>query len=320
MKTLFRSLVAICLFGSAVASLAQQFPSRPVKILVPYAAGGLYDIVARVVSPRLATRLGQPVIIDNKAGGGGAIAMDALKQSPPDGHTLLFADPAFLINPMMQPQLTYRVPRDLQPVAQFATTGFILAVHPGMQVTDVQGLARYARSHVINFYSPGIGSMGQLASELFKVRTGTDAVHVPYRGFAAALTDILSGQVHMGFYTPSVILPYVRDGRLRAIAVTGANRSLIAPEIPTMREQGIADFDVEVWMLFGTVAGTPPAVVRQLNQAIVEVGKSEEVRSILAKSDITVATGTPEDAQKVLEAEERRSAGFMKAFKIAVEK
>lgn len=300
---------------------AQSFPVKPIRILVPYAPGGLVDNVARVIGPQLAAKLGQPVVIDNRPGAAGAIAMDVLKHNPADGHTLLLADPALVINPVIQPQLSYRAARDMQAITQFATTGLILAVHPSVPAADVQGLIRYARGNLaLNFSSPGIGTVPHMAAELFKVRTQVNAVHVPYKGGNAALADVLAGQIQMVFFTPSVILPFIRDGRMKALAYTGSHRSLVAPELQTMKEAGVADFEANVWLLFGTRSGTPPAIVNQLNRALVAIARSDDIRATLAKSDVQTIGGTAQDATGLLDAEEKRWEAVAKSNRIGPEK
>jgi len=253
------------------------------------------------------------VVIENKPGAAGAIAMDTLKQSPADGHTLLLADPALVINSLIQPKLSYRAARDMQGVSLFASTGLILAVHPKVPATDVQGLIQHARNSLaLNFSSPGVGTVPHMAGELLKVRGEFNAVHVPYKGGSAALTDVLAGQIQMVFFTPTVILPYIRDGRMRGLAYTGAQRSLVAPELPTMKEAGVSEFEANVWLLLAAPAGTPRNVVNQLNQALVEIAKMDDVRSALAKSDIQTIGSTPDEASRLLEAEEKRWAAVVK--------
>lgn len=315
-----KSVIAAALMTLVGVSTAQTFPTKPLRIIVPYAPGGIVDFVARTVGPRLSAKLGQPVVIENKPGAAGAIAMDALKQSPADGHTLLLADPALVVNSLIQPKLSYRAARDMQGISLFASTGLILAVHPDVPATEVRGLIKHARNSLaLNFSSPGVGTVPHMAGELFRVRGEFNAVHVPYKGGSAALADVLAGQIQMVFFTPTVILPFIRDGRMRGLAYTGAQRSLVAPELPTMKEAGVADFEANVWLLFGTHAGTPRIVVDQLNGALVEIAKMNDVRSALAKSDIQTIASSVEDASRLLEAEEKRWAGVVKLNNIKPE-
>ncbi|UUZ72929.1 tripartite tricarboxylate transporter substrate binding protein [Polaromonas sp. P1(28)-8] len=317
-------LACLCALGAiafSAASSAQSFPNKPIRIIVPYAPGGIVDIVARAVSSRLADKTRQAVVVDNRPGAAGAVAMDLVKQAPADGYTLVLADPALVINPVIQPKLSYRITRDLQPVSAFATTGLILAVHPSVPASDVAGLIRYSKqsSSGLNFSSPGIGTVPHMAGELFNVRGGISSVHVPYKGGSAAIADVLSGQIQMVFFTPSVILPFIQQGRVRGLAYTGSRRSLVAPELPTMAEAGVLDFEANVWLIFAAGAKTPQPVIEQLSRFLSEIARQEDIRALLAKSDIQLIGGSPEEATRMIEADEKRWHAIVKSNNIKPE-
>ncbi len=265
------------------------------------------DVLARTIAPRLSERMGQSIVIDNKPGAAGTVAMDALKQAPADGYTLIINDTAVAINPIIQPNLTYRPLRDLQVVSNLASTGLILAVNPTVPASDVKGLVAYAKANPqnVNFSSPGVGTVPHMAGELFNARSGTKAVHIPYKGGSAAVADLLSGRIQMVFFTPSVVLPYIKDGRVRALAYTGAQRSISAPELPTMAEAGIRNFEANVWLVLSSTRGTPPEVISRLNAAVTEVMKRDDIKAALAKYDIQSIGSSVDEAQKVIAQDEK---------------
>ena len=304
-------------FSSACAQ-AQAFPSRPLRILVPYGPGGIVDVVGRQLGQRLGESLGQSVLIENKPGAAGTIAMDALRQAPADGHTLVVMDPAIVINPIIQPKLSYNALRDMQMVSLLCSTSLILTVTPSLPVRETKELLALARSRpgFVNYSSAGIGTTPHMAGEMFRARTGVNIVHVPYKGGNAATTDLLAGQIQMTFMTPSIMLPYAKEGRLRAVASTGVRRSPSFPDVPTLAESGYPDFEVSVWLGLFVMKDTPAVAIARLNQVTNDALRREDMRAALAKFDIeTIGTST-QDARVFLEREEHKWAELVRSSNI----
>ncbi|WP_270937946.1 Bug family tripartite tricarboxylate transporter substrate binding protein [Falsiroseomonas oryzae] len=270
----FRRLLAgLLLFlglGTPLATAQAQsaWPNRPVRFVVPLPPGGASDLMARMIAAHLAEALGQPFVVDNRPGAGGTLGTAFVANAPPDGYTLMMGNTATHINaPLLFPNAGYDGLTDFAPVAPFATITNIVVVHPSLPVSSIPDLIAHARANPgrINFGSAGAGGTIHLAGELFKMRTGVDIVHVPYRGGAAMIADLVAGQVQLAFDNFPQIIPHVRSGAVRAIAVTSAQRWPLAPDLPTVQEAGVPDFDITAW--FGTMAParTPPAIVQRMN-------------------------------------------------------
>jgi tripartite-type tricarboxylate transporter receptor subunit TctC len=265
------------LLGVAAASLAapavaQQFPSKPVRIVVPYTPGGGADTTARLIAPKLQDALGQTVVIDNKPGAGGTIGDDAVAKAAPDGHTLLLGAFAHAVNPSLMAKMPFRTPEDFAPVSLLVTVPELLVVTPSFPAKTVAELVAMAKAEPgkLSYASSGNGSAQHLAAELFKMRTGTDIQHVPYKGGSLAVADVAAGHVPFYFGNMSSALPQARAGRVRALAVTSPQRSPAAPEVPTMAEAGVTGCEISEWNALLAPAGTPPAVIERLH---VEVAK-----------------------------------------------
>lgn len=291
------------LLGAALAcaasphALAQSYPTKPVRMIVPFAAGGGTDIVARTVGVKLGESLGQTVLVDNRAGAAGAIGTELAAKSPADGYTLLMGSSGpIAINPALQAKLPYDPLRDFTPVALITTMPFLTVVHPSLPVRSVKELIALARARPgqLNYGSPGSGSSTHLATELFKAMARVDIVHVPYKGVAPAATDLVSGQVQMLTGDLNTLMPHVRSGKMRPLAVTGASRSALLPDMPTIAEAGVPGYEASGWFGILAPAGTPREIVRRLNGEIGKALQSDDLRKRLSGLGGEVAGGTPE--------------------------
>jgi tripartite-type tricarboxylate transporter receptor subunit TctC len=284
--------------GIVARAAAQAYPDRLIKIVVPYPPGGPIDITARIVAQRLGPILGQTVIIENRGGAGGALGSKAVASAEPDGYTLLFGNAsAFVVGPAVYRFRDYDTLKQFTPVAKVTEGYEVLVVAADFPPRDVQELIAYAKARPgkLNFGSMGYGNLTHLVAELFKLQTGTDFVHVPYKGSPEAVAGITAGQVHILFGEVAGLLPLVREGKLRALGVASVGRNALAPELPTMIEGGLPDF---VALTFtGVVApkGTPPAIVSKLNAAINESLKPPEVAAALGKLGAEVRPASPEE-------------------------
>ena len=250
--------------------LAQAWPTKPVKLVVPYPPGGPTDIVARVIAERLTAQTGQPFVVDNRAGAGGNLGADVVAKSPPDGYTLLIATTAHAINKSLFKNLTYDVQRDFAPVSLLTQGPLVLVVHPDFPAKSVGELIALAKAKPksVSFASSGNGQSTHLAAELFATMAGAPMTHVPYKGSAPALNDLIAGQVPLMFDTMLSAMQHVKSGRLRALAITGTQRSPAAPEIPTLAESGLPGYQAYAWNGLFAPAGTPPAVLNRLNEEL----------------------------------------------------
>jgi tripartite-type tricarboxylate transporter receptor subunit TctC len=283
-KTLAGLAIAVISFAAATGASAQAFPNKPMRIIVPFAAGGSSDVLARAIARSMTEGLKNPVIVENRPGAGGVIAMEAVARATPDGHTLLFTtNGTHSIGPALYPNRKIDSVKELAPVALMHTLPNVLLVHPSVPAKNVGELIAYAKANPgkINFASAGNGSASHLFGELFKLAAGIDIVHVPYKGGGAAMPDLISGQVSMMLETIPSALAQVRSGKLNALAVTSAKRAAAAPEIPTIAESGIPGFDAFSWSGLSTTAGTPPAVIAALNAETARISKDPAYLEIL---------------------------------------
>ncbi len=294
-------------WGAAVAALAwcvvasaaePQYPSRPIRFIVPNGAGGTTDLVARAVAPKLADRLGQQVVIDNRPGSAGIVGTEIVAKAAPDGHTLLMGTIGNIaISPALYRKLPYDPVRDFAPVTQLASAAYMLLVQPQLAAKSVKELAALAKAKpgALNFGSAGSGTGSHLAAELFKSVVGLDIVHVPYKGGGPALTDLIAGQLQLVFNGIPSSMPHHRSGRVRALAVTTAARSTVAPELPTLTEAGYAGAEATSWSGILVPAGTPAAVIATLNSALVQALQFADVTARLA-SDGAIPVGNSAEA------------------------
>src|SRR4051812_40419691 len=291
------------------ATLAQAWPNRPVRLLVPFAAGaGINDIMARLVGQHLAAGLGQPVVIENRAGSGGIAGTEAAAKAAPDGYTFLMTNVSLVTSAYLYSKLSYDPQKDLLPVTLVATSPLLLVVHPSVAAKSVQELVALAKANPgrLNFGSGGVGSTPHLSVELFKSAAGIDAVHVPYKGGAPALNDLIGGQLSFMIENMPGTMPFVKSGKLRALAITSATRSPLEPALPTMAESGVPGYEVVGWQGLFAVAGTPPEIVARLQSEVAKVLHQPEVRERLAALGAEPVGSTPAEFGAFVRAENAR--------------
>jgi tripartite-type tricarboxylate transporter receptor subunit TctC len=285
LRTVRTYLFAACLTTMlACAVQAQTYPQRPVKMIVPFAAGGVTDAVARVVAHYLGERLGQQVVVENRAGGGGTVGSEAVARAMPDGYTLLFGSAeSFGLTYPDAKRLNYNPEKDLAPVALIARAPNVFVVHPGVKAATIKELIELARANPgkLRYGSPGVGSNAHILGELFKHRFNIDIVHVPYKGGGAAINDVVSGQIELLLGGSSTVAPRVRAGQVRGLAVTSGTRLAIMPDVPTMAEAGVSDFALGPIFCIVAPAGTPADVARRLESEVVAILQSTEVKKRL---------------------------------------
>lgn len=293
------------------AALSQAYPAKPVRILAPFPAGAGVDIVARMIGQPLAEQWGQAVVVDNRPGAGGTIACELVAKAVPDGHTLLLGNiSTFAMAPSLYKKVNYDPVKSFAPITRVNTSTNILVVHPNVQAVTTQAFIALAKARPgqINYASAGSGTSPHLSAELFKSMAGIDLVHVPYKGSPQALTDLLGGQTQAMFASLVSAIPHVRQNRLRALGMTAMQRSAVLPEVPTISESGLRGYDVSVWMGVAAPAGTPPAVVMQLNRQIAAILKTPEIREKLAAQGLEAVSDTPAEFAAYIEAEVRKWA------------
>ena len=261
------------------AAQAQSYPAKPVRLVVPFAAGGSTDIIARVLGQKLNEMWGQPVLVDNRAGGSTVIGTEIVAKAPPDGHTLLVTPAPFTIVPSLAAKLPYDPQKDFEPITLINTTPLVVVVHPGVPAKSVKELAALAKSKpgVLNYGSSGSGGSNHLAGELFNSMAGVKMVHVPYRGNAPALTDLIGGHVDVVFNGLTSALPFIKSGKLRALGVTGLQRSSTLPAVPTLDEAGLKGFQAVAWNGLSAPARTPKNVIDKINADVLKVIRAPEL-------------------------------------------
>ncbi len=315
-------LLAAAMANADAQTAASAFPTRPIRLLVPTTPGGSVDALARAIGTRLSEKFGQQVVIDNRAGAGGVIAGELTAKAPADGYTLLLGTVAALAaNVSLKKSLPYDPLRDFAPVTLAATQNLILIVTPALPVKNVKDLIALAKTKPgqITFASAGSGAGGHLSGELFKLLAGIDLLHIPYKGMAPALVDVISGQVSCSFPSIATALPQIKSGKVRALAVTGARRSQAAPEVITMQEAGVPGYESATWYGAVAPAATPRALILKLNNEIVAILKQPELRERLAADGAEPLGSTPEDFGRHLKSEIDKWAKVVKAAGIIVE-
>jgi tripartite-type tricarboxylate transporter receptor subunit TctC len=312
-------IAAAAVAGAAATWPAQaqnaDYPTKPIKLVVGYAAGGATDVIARLIGPKLAEGLGQTVLIDNRAGANSNVGAELVARSPADGYSLYVFTIANTINATLYDKLGYDPQKDFEPIGLIAKVPNILVVNNNVPVKTLAEYVAYAKSQPqgITFASSGSGSSIHLSGEMFKMVTKLNMLHVPYRGSAPAVTDLIGGQVQSMFDNAPSAMPHIQGGRLRAIAITSPQRSPLLPEVPTVAESGYADFDVQSWFGLAAPAGTPTAVVKKLNAELVKVLALPDVKKRLAEMGATPAGGSPADMRKFASAEVKRWNAVVKA-------
>jgi tripartite-type tricarboxylate transporter receptor subunit TctC len=306
--------VASPAFAQAPA-LAGAYPNRPIRFVVPFPAGGGNDTMARTIGNKLAAALGQQFVVDNRPGAGGLIGAETAAHAAPDGYTLFLGGVASHgILPNLQPKLGYDPIKDFAPVSLIASAPLVLVVHPAVPVKSVKELVQFAKTKPgqLNFASNGTGGSSHLAAELFKMMTATDMVHVPYKGLAPALTDLLSGQVQLMFSSTVAMLPQVRAGRLRPLGITSVKRSAAMPDIPTVAEAGVAGFETASWYGVLAPAGTAKPIVERLNREIAKAVQLPDVRERLMSEGAEPVGGSPAEFAAHIKRELARWAQVIK--------
>jgi tripartite-type tricarboxylate transporter receptor subunit TctC len=312
---MFNRLIAALLASFAIAALAQPYPNKPIRIVVPFAPGGATDLIARAVGQKLTDSMGQPVVVENRTGASGMIGADLVAKASPDGYTLLMASTAEIaINPSLYPKMTYDPAKDLTPVTLAGITPLILVVNPNTPAKSVQDLVGQAKSKPgsVAFASAGNGSVQHLSGELLKTITRADMTHVPYKGAAPALVDLLGGQVTFFFSGMPPAMPHVKSGKLRALAVTTPKRSPAAPDVPTMAEAGIQGFDISNWFGVFAPAGTPDDVLNKLNAEIVKALALPDVKERLASQGAETVGNSRAEFAKFIAAEMAKYSKLVK--------
>ena len=294
------------------------WPDKPIRLIISFAPGGVHDTLARVLQPRLTDALGQPIVIENRAGAGGNIAAEAVAKSPADGYTFLVASEAIATNEYLYRKMAYDPYKDLAPVAKLADYPMALIVHPSLWVDNVRDLVALAQAKpgTLSYGSAGVGASGHLAGELFKSTTGIDMVHVPYKGGAPALADLIAGRIQLMFLSVSLTAPQAKQGRVKVLAVTGSRRAPELPDVPTTTEQGFPQVQALLFSSMLAPARTPSAIVRRMNAEVVKALRAPEVQKRLADIGAVPAPSSPEEFRKILRSEGDRWGKLIREKKI----
>lgn len=313
------ALAAAMVAGSC--ALAQTFPSKPLRMIVPFAAGGGTDVIARLIAQKMTDAWGQAVVVENRAGGGSVIGTEVVARSAPDGYTLLLTAFPFSTNAALMARLPFDSMTDFAPVTLVAAAPLIVVVHPSLPVRSVRELIAIAKARPgqLSYGSSGNGGPQHLAGELFKSMAAVDLIHIPYKGTAPAATDLVGGHVPIGFSSLLTVMPFVKAGRLRPLAVTSTQRSSILPDLPTVAEGGLAGYEITTWYGVLTRGGTPPAVVTSLNTELVRVLKLPDIRDRLAGEGAEVIGNSPAAFAGFLKAEIERMRKLAKLTAIKLE-
>jgi tripartite-type tricarboxylate transporter receptor subunit TctC len=307
--------IAVLVAGlAATVAAAQTYPSRPVRIIVPFAAGGPADIYARVVGEKLQTSLGQPFVVENRPGGGAIVGTDAAAKSAPDGYTLLMMSNTHTVNESLFAEKPYQLMRDLTPVAPVNYSDLLLVVHPSVPANTLAEFIALAKAKPggLNYASSGPGTPYHMAGELFKAMAGVNIVHVPYKGSAGARTDILGGQVQMMFDAITTMAPNVRAGKLKGLATSGKSRSPVLPEVPTVNEAGVPGYEAVIWLGFMAPAGTPRPIVEKLNAEITRAVNAPEMREAWSKQGAVAMSMTPDEFARFMREDIEKWARIVK--------
>ena len=296
---------ALLLLIAMGAAAAQSYPTHPVRMIVPYAAGGASDVTARIVAAGLSERLKQQIVVENRTGAGGAIGAEAAAKAAPDGYTLLLGSASEIVMLPVVARIPFDPMRDFAPVAMVSDIALVLAVHPSLAAQSVQELIALAKSKpgAINYGSAGIGATSHLAMAMFNAMTGTQMVHVPYKGSVPATADLVAGHLQVGTPTLPAALPYVKSGQLRVLAVTSARRWPTLPDVPTLAESGVPGYEMTLWTGLMAPAGTPQDVVTQLHRETVEVLAMPQVREAIGRQGGEINTGGPAEFGALIKAD-----------------
>jgi tripartite-type tricarboxylate transporter receptor subunit TctC len=311
--------VAFAAFTFAGVAAGQDFPTRPIRMIVPYAAGGGADAVARIISQKLTERLGQTVVVDNRGGASAMLGADIVAHAAPDGYTLLMSDTPHTMNPSLYSKVPYDVDRDFTPVALAASSPLALVVHPSVPAQTLQAFVELAKAQPGKLAIGSGGSITQIVGELFMLRTSIDLIRVPYKGTGPAVADVVAGQIQSTFSTMPSVVPQVKAGKLRALGVSTRKRTAGAPEIPTFEEQGIKDFDAANWYGVQAPAGLPTPVLKILSTEIIRAANLPEVKERFIALALDPVTMTPAEFKAYIAAEVKKWAAVVKAANLKVE-
>jgi len=314
-------LAALLVVAAAGPACAQAWPAKPIRIVVGFAPGGAADVTARLLGQRIAESLGQPVIVENRPGAGSSIATERVVTAPPDGYTLLLMSSAAAVQAAVRPDLPFRLERDLAPVTVVVAGSNVLVVHPSVPARNVKELIALARARPgkLNFGSGGIGTPSHLAGELFNQMAKVQIVHVPYKGGAEQVTATVSGQTDLSFPSVTGALPLMSAGKLRALGVTRARRSPIAPDVPTIAEAALPGYDYALWYGVLAPAATPREIVGRLHGTIVAAVAQPQLKAALEKQGLEPGTGTPEELAALVRREIAQTAALAKAAGLKLE-
>jgi len=315
MKTLLHTIFAAACMLAAVAAPAQNYPGKPIRIVVPFTAGGTSDILSRAIGPKITEAWGQPVIVENRTGANGNVGAEFVARSAPDGYTMLLSDVGALsINPSVYPDMTFDPAKDFSPIIMVSYSPHVLAVNPSLPVTSVKELVAYAKANPgkLNFANSGTGGAPHLAGVEFAERTGVQWVYIPYKGGSAAVTDVIAGNANVLFNGMLATYPSVKSGRLRGLAVSSAQRVASAPELPTVAESGVPGFETGSYQGLLAAAGTPHDIVLKLNAELSRILNTPEMKEFLAKQGTEVRTGPPEALGTFIVKEKARWAKVVK--------
>ncbi len=313
--------LAVVALTGALRAQAQGYPEHAIRFVVPYPPGGGTDVIARIVQGRLQAALGQNIVIDNKGGAGGSLGTDLVATAPPDGYTVLFTLNSHTVNPAIYAKLPFDTQKDFEPVGSVASLPQILVAHPQFPANSVAELIALAKAKpgTLAYASVGVGSPGHLAGELFKLRTGTQMTHVPYRGGGPAVTDVMGGQVPLLWVSIPAAAQFVKSGKLKALGVSTLKRSAAFPDVPTLQEAGVPEFEVDSWYAMFVPAKTPKAVIDKLNRALNTTLQDPEIREKLLQQGSEAVGGTPEALGKTVDAELVKWARLAKDANIKAE-
>jgi len=318
-----RAAFTLIVLATAMPAQAQResaYPTRPIRIIVPLAPGGAIDIIARSMSSQLASRLGQPIIVDNRPGAGETIGIELTARATPDGHTVVMPSAAFIVNPLLYPA-RYDPIKDFAAVTQVTRQPYVMIVHASVPAATVRELVAWVKANAgrVNYASAGSGSLMHLTGELFKSATGVNMNHVPYKGMAVAYPDILAGQVQVGFPAIITALPHLKSGKIRALGVTSRTRVQSLPDVPTIQESGIPGFEVEQSYSVFAPTGTPRTIVARLHTEFADVAKSADIVSLLTRSGSEAVGSTPAELSAHVKAETNRWSRIIREAGIKAE-
>jgi len=316
--TLAASATALPAHAQQSSTSGQGYPSKTIRLIVPYAPGGIVDYVGRIIGQRLADTFAQNVVVDNRPGAGGVVGVDITSKATPDGYTLVIMDPAIVINPSLLPKVPYDIHRDLRPVAIISSSPLVLAVNAKVPANNIQELVTLARAQPgkLSFASAGVGTTPHMAGEFFKERIKQELVHVPYKGSGPAMADLVGGQVQMTFSSITAALPFIKDGRLRGLATTGEKRASALSNLPTVIESGFPGFEVNLWLALFAPSKTPPEIVAKLNAETRKALQLPEVKAAFDKVGADPVGSTTPEAAAFVQKEFRKWADVIKSANI----